>query len=164
MRNSQSQIFQVRWKITDEFFPRRIVIDGRIRWVSTICHSRFIVSTQWLPSRIQLIPSKNLNQNKFIISVVIGSVYQLEEIESEAFQKVDLKFIAIPNSIAFLNKCTISARFPLRCAECWNLRCSLVSISQSSALRCSTQKSECQVLKYFAIILRRAFYSLLIPG
>jgi hypothetical protein len=104
MTKSQLQISQVLWKITKEFCPRIIVINGRIQCVSTIDPSDFIFNKLWLPSSIKIICWKSVSENKNIQSVVIENKSQLEGIESEVFTKMALKFLAIPNSVRFLAK------------------------------------------------------------
>jgi hypothetical protein len=106
MRKPQSQISQFLWKLSEDFCPRIIGIDGRIQWVSMIVPSHFIVNKLWLPSGIKLISLKSVSENESLKSVVIENMSKLEGIESEAFQRTILNFLAIPNSVGFLgSKC-----------------------------------------------------------
>jgi hypothetical protein len=109
MTKSQSQISQVQWDITAEFCPQIIVIDGLIVWISKIGHSHFSLNRLWISSRIQFLPSECFCTNKHIKSIVIENKSQMKGIETKAFQRSNVKFFRIPDSlnfwvrIAFLN-------------------------------------------------------------
>jgi hypothetical protein len=64
--------------------------------------SHFCVNRLWLPSPIKIISSKCFYENESINSIVIENLSELEGIDSEAFQKLDLKFSAIPDSVEVL--------------------------------------------------------------
>jgi uncharacterized protein YuzB (UPF0349 family) len=103
MTKSTSPISQVLWKVTDEFYPQIIVIDGQIQCVSTVGPSDFIVNRLWFPSSIKLISSKAIYENE---SIVIENLSKLERIESEAFRKTSLNFFSVPHSVKALDvKC-----------------------------------------------------------
>jgi hypothetical protein len=94
----------VLWKITDEFCPRTIVTNGIIQSVSTIGPSDFRASKLWLPSQIKIVSSKSVYQNKSFKSVVIENMSNMERIESKAFGKTDLQFLAVPVSVKALSE------------------------------------------------------------
>jgi hypothetical protein len=95
MGNSESQVLPK---------PRINVIDGAIVWISAIVPSQSFVGRVWLPSPIKIISSKGCSENKYIKSIVVENKSKLERIESEAFQRADLKFLAIPDSVTFLGE------------------------------------------------------------
>jgi hypothetical protein len=108
---NESQISPIIWKISDEFCPRMIVVDGIIVWVSAVSNPHLALTRLWIPSPIGFIISEYFFQSKQFQFVVFENVSMLKRIEAKAFSKTNLKSIVIPKSVEVLGEsCFLECR------------------------------------------------------
>jgi hypothetical protein len=90
-------------EITDQFCPRLIVVNGRVRLISKAAHFHSSGNRLWIPSTIKIIPSKWTCEEAHIqsLSFEIGS--KLRKIGNESFSETGLQFLTVPFSIEVLS-------------------------------------------------------------